>query len=79
MNTDFKTPAEIKMDLQAVLTIFERGCGDSLCALQKPKGMQTNGGCQCSPRSIAEKLMEIAVSLEAHGRHWKYRYSNVSA
>jgi len=24
------------------------GCGDSLCAIRRPKGMMTNGGCRCT-------------------------------
>lgn len=50
---------------------LERGCGDHSCAIKKPTGMGTNGGCRCNPKGMAEDFMALAVRLEEVGRYWK--------
>lgn len=41
-----------------------KGCGDSLCIIEKPKGMATNGGCRCRPYKFAQKIRDLTKRNE---------------
>ncbi len=40
------------------------GCGDSLCYIEKPRGMATNGGCRCRPYKLNIALMRLRKRVE---------------
>lgn len=61
----------IRDELQEILSRLEWGCGDHGCKIHKPKGMGTNGGCQCRPRYIAAKLLDIAEDIERLNANWR--------
>jgi hypothetical protein len=37
----------ISDERRRLVDALEHGCGDNSCVLHKPRGMATNGGCQC--------------------------------
>ena len=43
------------------------GCGDGSCIFVSPKGMTTNGGCQCSTKKMGmaalSNLFKVAAAL----------------
>ncbi len=39
------------------------GCGNSGCAIYKPKGMATNGGCHCSYEGMRDHEMRRKIEL----------------
>ncbi len=41
-----------------------KGCGDSLCIIETPKGMATNGGCRCRPYKFAQKMRALTKKNE---------------
>jgi len=64
-------PYELRNELRKLLAKASDGCGDSLCNIKKPEGMQTNGGCRCQPRRFAEELLDLAARVEATGRQFE--------
>lgn len=59
-------------DFQAEMERLNRwaqhGCLDGCCQIEPPKGMHTNGGCRCHPKSFAAHLLWLACEIEKHGR-----------
>jgi len=50
------------------------GCGDSMCAIRQPTGMQTNGGCRCSTRieeafGCTRRQASIFISIVRFMKH----------
>lgn len=71
MNANAEAAMPLK-DFQAEIVKLsewaQRGCSDGGCQIEKPKGMHTNGGCQCSPREFAKHLLWLAREVEKYGR-----------
>ena len=40
-------------------------CGDGLCAIRKPSGQHTNGGCRCSPSNLRCALYSMRSAYRA--------------
>lgn len=51
----------------------QHGCSDGGCLIEKPRGMHTNGGCRCTPRTFSEHLLELAARLDEMGRHARWK------
>lgn len=68
-------------DFQTELTKLQlwasHGCRDGDCQILRPVGMHTNGGCRCSPKNMADRLLWLACELEKYGRRrWPKPVSN---
>jgi hypothetical protein len=40
------------------------GCGDSSCVVAAARGMMTNGGCRCSPRTLQAAVLWYRFEYE---------------
>lgn len=54
----------VKVELGHIVGQLSYGCGNAGCRIRRPLGMRTNGPCQCSPRRLAARLLEVAAVLE---------------
>jgi hypothetical protein len=65
------TPKELFRDeIESLHYKSKWGCGNAGCSLVKPVGQHTNGGCTCSPRKIAKRLLDLAIELEKLDCTW---------
>lgn len=51
-------------ELRAAVELADKyvGCGDSACMFARPKGMATNGGCQCVGRGNHKPGVPLALA-----------------
>lgn len=64
--------SHLQEELEKLLNWSKYGCGNHGCRIYKPKGMGTNGSCQCSPYAFGERMLYLASELEKDGKYGRF-------